>query len=258
MPVQSASPKRLHALLHFSRLDGCLFLASELPHYSTVLGATTTRAVGRILPSSVVAVEAIGPVEPDVLFADELTHIVGAGDRRRAEFSRARSCAHRALASLGEQPVAIRRGPQREPMWPAGTVGSITHCAEYCCAAVARNDRWAAIGIDAEVLKELEAGVQENIMTAAERRHLQAFDASIAWSCVVFSAKEAVFKAWYPRTRRWLNFHDVQLRFDTVHARFEAELLISYPILNDRPLPFVSGRYCIDGRRVITAVCIEA
>lgn len=232
--------------------------SSTPPHYSTVLGETATRAVARTLPSSVIAVEAIGAVEPDVLFTDELTHIVGAGARRRAEFSRARSCAHRALAQLGEQPVAIPRGPQREPIWPVGAVGSITHCAEYCCAAVARSNEWAAIGIDAEVLKELETGVQENIMTAAERRQLQTLDRSIAWSCVLFSAKEAVFKAWYPRTRRWLNFRDVQLRFDTAHTRFEANLLIEEPCFNGGLLPLVSGRYCIDERRVFTAVCIQA
>jgi 4'-phosphopantetheinyl transferase EntD len=232
-------------------------IAPVAPRYDILAGSPVARSIGRILPSTVVAAEAVGAVDADPLFPEELQQIAGAGGKRYAEFARARSCARRALASAGIEPVAILRGPDRGPIWPAGIVGSITHCADYCCAVVARADQWCGIGIDAEVLKHLEEGVQANIMRQDERRRLLALDPAVAWPCVVFSAKEAVFKAWYPQTRRWLNFRDVELRFDAARCAFEATLLIPDPCIGDEAVDRLTGYYCIEGSRVMTAVCIE-
>ncbi|MBO0877952.1 MAG: 4'-phosphopantetheinyl transferase, partial [Pseudonocardia sp.] len=84
------------------------------------------------------------------LWPEEAAHIGHAVPRRRDEYACVRHCARQGLAALGIAPAAILSGSRREPLWPPGAVGSMTHCAGYRAAAVARASDVAAVGIDAE------------------------------------------------------------------------------------------------------------
>lgn len=224
--------------------------------YRAVRSGEDTSGVGSLLPPGVVAVEALGAIAPDALLAAEHAVVANAVESRRSEFARGRSCARRALTLLGSEPSPILSDQSRSPIWPAGVVGSITHCRDYCCAALARADRWSSIGIDAEVLHSLEAGVERRIVLPAERRQLDELDPAIPWECVVFSVKEAFYKAWFPLTRRWLDFHDVQVRLDPARGRFEATLLVDEPsFCSPRP---IEGSFCIELPRVLAAVVLPA
>ena len=85
------------------------------------------------------------------LFAQEAVAVDRAVPRRRAEFAAGRRCARAALARIGIPPAPLLRGEDREPLWPDGAVGSITHCAGYVAAAVAATEVMLSVGIDAEV-----------------------------------------------------------------------------------------------------------
>ena len=128
---------------------------------------------------------------------------------RRAEFARGRACARAALVRLGHAPVAVRAGPEREPMWPDGVVGSITHARDRVAAAVASAPRFEALGIDVEILRPLTADVRDQVVLPEDR-----VEAGDAGDLVVFSAKEALFKAVYPGSRVWMGFDAVVLRGD--------------------------------------------
>jgi 4'-phosphopantetheinyl transferase EntD len=162
------------------------------------------------------------------LFPEEREHIAHAVAKRRVEFAAVRRCARKALQELGYPPVPILPGEQREPRWPEGVVGSMTHCAGYCAAAVARSGEVSALGIDAEVHAPLPEGVLDLISLESERALLaeltERVPGAVHWDRVLFSAKESVYKAWFPLTRRWLGFEqaDIELRMD---GTFEARLL---------------------------------
>ena len=79
-----------------------------------------------------------------------------------------RTCARIALGRLGLPPAPLLSGPKREPLWPDGVVGSITHCDGYRAVAVARADQLASIGIDAEPHAELPAGILARIALPAD------------------------------------------------------------------------------------------
>lgn len=175
---------------------------------------------------------------------------------RVIEFGRGRSCARRAMIALGFAPKPVLSDAQRAPIWPEGLVGSISHCREYCCAVVGRSDQWAAVGVDAEVLQPLTDGLPEQILSEAERRSLASLDPSIPWSCVVFSIKEAIYKAWYPLTRSWLDFHDVVVQLEPELGRFEAEILRAAPASCVQALRRVEGRFCLDGGHALATVAI--
>jgi hypothetical protein len=69
---------------------------------------------------------------------DELRLMASAVPRRRAEFAAGRACARAALRRLGINGWPLLVGSKREPLWPAGVVGSITHTDGLVAAAVSR------------------------------------------------------------------------------------------------------------------------
>src|SRR5690349_15824016 len=70
--------------------------------------------------------------------------------KRRNEFITVRHCARQALGELGVPPVPILKGDKGEPCWPAGVVGSLTHCTGFRGAAVARGGGVGSWGMAAE------------------------------------------------------------------------------------------------------------
>jgi 4'-phosphopantetheinyl transferase EntD len=213
-----------------------------------------------LLSPDVVVVETSrpSPLETEPLMAEEAAQLGPATiERRRREFTVGRACARRALQAFGIVGVAVSTGLHREPKWPRGVVGSITHCAGYCAAAVALGDHVAGIGIDAEVNTALPQDLVAMVCTPAERRWLQsAPDTGIDWPTLIFSAKESIFKAWFPLARRWLGFEDAELTLDPVSGGFSARLLVPLPnSLHDRSTPF-AGRFVATKRHLFTAVVI--
>ena len=94
-------------------------------------------SIAQLLPAGVASAEVEGEEPHGYLLAQEAAQIRGAGRSRRQEFTAARTCARQALRELGLPETAILRGEHREPLWPPGIVGSITHCALYSAAVVA-------------------------------------------------------------------------------------------------------------------------
>jgi 4'-phosphopantetheinyl transferase EntD len=196
------------------------------------------------------------------LFPSEREALGRAVEKRRAEFTTGRACARQALTRLGADVVAIPSGPHGEPLWPAGIVGSITHCRAYRACAVARSEAVAALGIDAEPNDPLPAGVGEEVVRGRE------LDLIVEWSArmpqedqvdplrLVFSAKEAVYKAWFPLTGRWLGFEDVEVSVDPTGGTFRARLLVAGPVVGGLPVTEFVGRWRLEHGIICTAVVV--
>ena len=147
----------------------------------------------------------------DVAFPAEFDGLGAASPQRRQEFARARICAHAAVTALGRSPEPILLGSRREPRWPAGLVGSITHCPGYRAAAVAEAADVLAVGVDAEPDQQLPAEVSRLAFTDIDRAGSGPLARFRNWDRVAFSARESVFKAWFTMTGRWLDFADATL-----------------------------------------------
>ncbi len=172
-------------------------------------------------------------------------------DERRREFSAGRHCARQALGALGIAPTPILRGPKREPLWPAGIVGSITHCRGYRAAAAAHAADLVTIGIDAEPHAALPAGVAGYVLGEAERAWLKRAPPGIHWDRLIFSAKESVYKAWFPLTGQWLGFDDAIVSIDPGAGTFEAELVTAR-----HGLTGFSGRFLVADGLVLIAIAV--
>ncbi|WP_460394922.1 4'-phosphopantetheinyl transferase family protein [Actinophytocola sediminis] len=191
--------------------------------------------IAQVLPGVVCSAEAFDDAAPAPLFAVEEELLAGAGPKRRREFATVRRCARKAMGELGIAPAPLLRGVGGAPVWPPGVRGSMTHCAGYRAAAVAGSAAVTAIGIDAEPAKPLPAGVLGLIAAPGERAALTALAAAapdLCWDRLLFCAKEAVYKAWFPLTATWLGFRDatVDLEVDgTFHARLHPASRASGP-----------------------------
>ena len=95
--------------------------------------------IERILPAVVRSAYARTDPSERGLFPAEAAIVARAVERRKDEFATIRRCARTALAELGVPAGPILPGVRGAPVWPAGIVGSMTHCVGYRAAAVARS-----------------------------------------------------------------------------------------------------------------------
>ncbi len=213
-----------------------------------------------ILPPAVVVVDSFGDPDGVMLFPEEEACIAKAVQKRRREFTTVRDCARRALGQLGLAPAPILPGVRGAPVWPDGVVGSMTHCDGYRGAALARSAEIATIGVDAEPHAPLPEGVLGAIALPGERTRTAALAAdqpTIWWDRLLFSAKESVYKAWFPLTGRWLGFDeaDIELAPD---GTFVAQLLVPGPLLGGTPVTSFRGRFLVDRGLLLTAITVPA
>jgi 4'-phosphopantetheinyl transferase EntD len=215
-------------------------------------------ALRSIMPPDVVAVAAIGDEPAAALLNEEEVALGQVADVRRREYTIARHCARRALGNIGVGPVPILSGPNREPLWPEHVVGSLTHCRGYCAAAVAPRGRIRSIGIDAEPNEVLPHGILPMVGAAEECTLLEKLPRNgVAWDRLLFSAKESVYKAWFPLAGTWLGFKDVAMTIDSDAATFVARLLVLGPYVDGHALAEIAGRFVIHHRFIITAAVIR-
>lgn len=209
-----------------------------------------------VLPPSVVTFHTDSDLDEE-LFPEEVEALGDPVEKRRREFVTGRACARRALERLGVEPGPIPSGPKGEPVWPEGVVGSLTHCRVLRACAVAREDDLRSLGIDAEEHEPLPPGILESIANPRERAALARAGDGAHLDRVFFSAKEAIYKAWFPLAKRWLGFEDVHLRLSVPDRTFHGKLLVPGPEVDGRPLTEFNGRWLAEGDLVFAAVVID-
>ncbi|WP_399892256.1 4'-phosphopantetheinyl transferase [Streptomyces sp. BBFR51] len=222
--------------------------------------------IGELLPGTVVTVEAYGHDDTGhlPLHPEEEEIIARAVAKRRREFTVVRSCARRAMEKLGVPAQPVLTGERGAPRWPAGLAGSMTHCDGYCAAALVRRTDLASLGIDAEPDGPLPDGVLDSIALPAEAARLRRLDAQrpgIHWDRLLFSAKESVYKAWFPLTGKWLDFTEADIEIslspgDPRGGALRAALLVPGPTVDGRRLTHFDGRWAARDGLVATVVTV--
>jgi 4'-phosphopantetheinyl transferase EntD len=216
--------------------------------------------IGAVLPDTVASAELFDD-PPDVApLPEEEPLIAKSVAKRRNEFITVRYCARLALADIGVAPVPILKGDKGEPCWPDGVVGSLTHCEGYRGAVVGRREQVRSVGIDAEPHGVLPKGVLDAISLPAERVELGALPGQLHWDRILFCAKEATYKAWYPLTHRWLGFEDAHITFGVdgtgTSGSFESTILIDPAAEHGAPLSTLAGRWSMADGLVLTAIVL--
>jgi 4'-phosphopantetheinyl transferase EntD len=180
--------------------------------------------------------------------------------KRRNEFVTARHCARLAMGRLGMPESPVLKGDKGEPRWPEGLVGSLTHCDGYRGAVVGRREAVRSVGIDAEPHGVLPDGVLPAISLPDERVEIAALPGDLHWDRILFCAKEATYKAWFPLTNRWLGFEDAHITFEVdatgTAGRFVSRILIDPAARSGPPLAELAGRWSVAQGLTLTAIVL--
>ena len=187
------------------------------------------------------------PVAP--LFPAEAELVSRAVEKRKNEFSAGRQCARAALGRLGINEFALLAGASREPLWPPGIVGSITHSNDFCAAAVGPHSLFEGVGIDVEPAQALATDLARRVASDVECARLTRFEPNFV-ALLVFSAKESFYKCQFYRSRRFLDFPEVEVLLEP-DGRFSVSLLAEG--LRVPPEPEVHGRWLVREERLFTA-----
>lgn len=131
--------------------------------------------------------------------------------KRQAEFYFGRLAARQALGALGISGVDVGIGASRQPMWPAGVIGSISHTHTWAAAAVMRRGACSGVGIDLEHMAGPDAAVAlaSTVVDAEELAYLETLDHLLPINTLLtatFSAKESLFKAAFNEVGRYFDF----------------------------------------------------
>lgn len=218
------------------------------------------RALADLLPGRVVSRVATEGMWEEALPPEEAACVRDAVPERRREFTAGRAAARSALASLGLGDVVLPADDDRVPVWPSGVVGSISHCDGLCVAAVTDDPAVLGLGLDVEEAEPLPPRLISRVCTPREREWVRlavAPHAPLELFRVIFTAKEAVYKSCFPRTRREMEFGDVEVTLRPAAGRFVAEIEAPpapAPAASPDPPSRLEGRFTFADGHILTAV----
>jgi 4'-phosphopantetheinyl transferase EntD len=205
--------------------------------------------VSRLLAPGMAGSEIDDVGQPVALDSGEAMLVAKAAEKRRRDFTLGRFCAHAVLVQLGGDLPVIGHRQDGAPHWPASFCGSITHTSGYAAAVAARHDSFASLGLDAERVGGVTAKLWPKLFDADECAMLGGLapEHQPRTATILFSAKEASFKAWSPLGATGLSFRDIHIERDGEDG-FDA---IS-------PAGFLKGRFTVRGDLVLTLAYVPA
>jgi enterobactin synthetase component D len=144
--------------------------------------------------------------------------------KRRDEFFLGRAACNSALKSIGiNNPGPVLKGPSNEPLWPEGIIGALSHCPGMAVCAVCHDNKLRGLGIDIE---ELAGDIpQDVIRLVCTDKEMEWVRGELYKMKMIFSAKEAAFKAFFPSVKMYMDFKDAELEWNEKRALFDAKLL---------------------------------
>jgi 4'-phosphopantetheinyl transferase EntD len=212
-------------------------------------------ALSALFPFPVAARRAVALPRPEDIHPEEWAAVASAASaRRQADFLMGRACAQACLLDLGQPAVPIPMGSAGSPGWPPGLRGSITHAEGFCAAVATVED--TGLGIDVELWEGVDPDLAGHILGEQERRAHEAAEGGridpLALA-LAFAAKEAFYKAQWPRTRCYLGFEAVSVT--AAGTAFTITLEESVPGLGKAGRTF-SGRHALLGRHILAGIAI--
>ncbi len=194
------------------------------------------------------------PADADLrmLFPEEQASIENAVPVRQNEYAAVRQIAKTLLPEFGHAPSAIINDDHRSPVFPHGVIGSFSHSRDWAIAAMASSSDFRAIGCDVEPQVKLPAKVVRAVLMPEEQ--IQIADGPIWADRLIFSVKEAVYKAQFALSVCILDFHDLEVEVDFDLSRFSAKLRKAVnPFGSDYTF---CGHFRLGGSSIWTAITI--
>jgi len=140
--------------------------------------------------------------------------------------------ARKTFSQFGFQLGPLLPDEHRQPRWPAGFLGSITHAGGHCALGLARErPGLIGFGIDLEPRARFQEDWWEAVLTPFEQKWVSSSDGGLM-ALRIFSLKEAIFKACAPLGNHGIDFQHIELQFSSeggIEATPLAELVERLP-----------------------------
>jgi len=184
----------------------------------------------------------------------EAALVAGAAERRRDEFLAGRACARSCLDELGYGDAPVLRGERGMPLWPEGAIGSISHSGTIAMAVAAPSGTVRSLGIDVEQQRAVTDELQDLLFRPEERSRLALMpqDERRAAATLMFSAKEAFYKAQFPIGRAFVDYREVA---ETSENGFAVTTCVDIDRLARSGTRFDGRWFAADGH-VVTAIAL--
>ncbi|MGG6892429.1 MULTISPECIES: 4'-phosphopantetheinyl transferase family protein [Rhizobium] len=163
--------------------------------------------IAKLAPPGVkVGCRAIRDGDEKLLLPEEAQTISSRQLHTRRASGAARAIARQLLVLEGIENPVIKRSASGAPLWPAGITGSLAHDDVMAVAAVARKAGAVSLGIDVEPAEPLPADIADIVPIFGDI--LDGIDQYLALR-LLFSAKEAVYKASFPLDGKVLGYEHI-------------------------------------------------
>ena len=136
--------------------------------------------------------------------------------KRQLEYSTGRFFTLLAQKLLGRYPAPVET-LNRCPIWPDGLLGSISHTDQFAIVVMALNTRYKGLGVDMEIMGKVTNDISSLCLTPFELKNLPQSDKMPYPETMIFSGKEAVYKAVNPLIGHIIEFNEVELDFNQNH-----------------------------------------
>ncbi len=163
-----------------------------------------------LMPGIDIACCRVSPECEKHLTIDEQASVAGCVPPVRQQAAAARIAARTLLDEAGNSDWSLPRRQGNPPSWPPGIVGSLSHCGDLGVAALSTRGTWRGIGIDVEPAEPLDAELLDTIASPEELSETGRDPMAVR---ILFSLKEAVYKAVHPMDRQFLEPHEVRVHF---------------------------------------------
>lgn len=218
-----------------------------------------------LFPDTVLSVVASASMWESPVTEAEEACIAHAVSKRQREFRAGRHCARQALKHFNYPNFDLLNDAQRVPIWPENILGSISHCDDFCCAAVSQSPSLLALGLDVEPLAPLPDDVVSLICHTQELTQLDpALFPGSYWNKVIFSAKETFYKCYFPLCRSYLDFLEAEVSLSPPHAVANNTLQGDFMLRLLTPAPkrfyncrLFKGHYALLDRWIITTMTLS-
>ena len=179
------------------------------------------------------------------LAPEECQAVAPMAPSRQAGFSSGRYCAARAQVLLNLTPRAVPR-KERVPGLAQRSLGQ--HHNTRIRLRLRAVCKETSIGIDLEALGRVHAGLYKTLFTEREVDSLKAYGPMA--DTIMFSAKEAGYKAIYPVGRKFVGFHEAEVVLDESHQSFSIRYIGDHE--PNKALNTGHGRWAIAHGHVFT------
>lgn len=182
--------------------------------------------------------------------------------KRKCEFFAGRVCAQQALYKIANHNVSAVGIKEREPVWPSGYIGSITHTNQLAAACIAKSSDFTNIGIDIEPIIKIDIcnSILNEVMNSHEinllRLHYSKYIARDTFLTLIYSSKESIFKALFKDVQIFFSFDAISLvEITGDDIKFRLTRTLSPKWKKD---DIIYSKYYIDKGIIYTKVAIKA